>query len=158
MIEVEQKLELSREYLSRAAGLTEDSDLATHYSSSSLTLQTASCYIEAGKPLRAAMLYGEILSAGVLSTRDQGYFLARRASALALSGEPDDAATVGLQAADLAAATNSARTRREIGRTVATLQPWASRASATSAPRSARHLTYAVTQSHTVSMTRRCHA
>ena len=127
MLDVERKLEQSREYLSRAADAADDSGLATHYSNSSLTLQTASCYIEAGKPLRAAMLYGEILNTGVLSTRDQGYFLARRASALALSGEPDDAASIGLQAAELATATSSARTRRELGRTLATLQPWASR-------------------------------
>lgn len=127
MIEVERKLEQSREYLSRASETADGSDLATHYSNSSLTLQTASCYIEAGKPLRAAVLYGEILNTGVLSTRDQGYFLARRASALALSGEPDDAASVGLQAAELAAATSSARTRRELGRTVVTLRPWAGR-------------------------------
>lgn len=127
MLDVERKLEQSREYLSNTSKTNDDSDLATHYSNSSLTLQTASCYIEAGKPLRAAMLYGEILNTGVLSTRDQGYFLARRASALALSGEPDDAASIGLQAADLAAATSSARTRRELGRTIVTLQPWASR-------------------------------
>jgi hypothetical protein len=127
MLDVERKLEQSREYLDSAGKTADDSDLATHYGNSSLTLQTASCYIEAGKPLRAAMLYGEILTTGVLSTRDQGYFLARRASALALSGEPDDAATVGLQAAELASATSSARTRRELGRTVVTLQPWASR-------------------------------
>ncbi len=127
MLDVERKLEQSREYLGNAGKTADDSGLATHYSDSSLTLQTASCYIEAGKPLRAAMLYGEILNTGVLSTRDQGYFLARRASALALSGEPDDAASVGLQAAELATATSSARTRRELGRTVVTLQPWASR-------------------------------
>lgn len=127
MLDVERKLEQSREYLNRAGDAPDDSGLATHYSSSSLTLQTASCYIEAGKPLRAAMLYGEILNTGVLSARDQGYFLARRASALALSGEPDNAAGVGLQAAELAAATSSARTRRELGRTLSTLQPWAGR-------------------------------
>ncbi|SDG18788.1 Helix-turn-helix domain-containing protein [Lentzea fradiae] len=136
MLDVERKLERSREYLSSAGDSADNSGLATHYSISSLTLQTASCYIEAGKPLRAAMLYSEVLNTGVLSTRDQGYFLARRASALALSGEPDDAATVGLQAAELAAATSSARTRRELGRTVATLQPWASRP----APRALREV------------------
>jgi hypothetical protein len=136
MLDVERKLEQSREYLSRASEAADGSDLAAHYGSSSLTLQTASCYIEAGKPLRAAMLYGEILDTAVLSTRDQGYFLARRASALALSGEPDDAASIGLQAAELAAITSSARTRRELSRAVITLRPWASRP----APRALREV------------------
>lgn len=126
MAAVESKLDEARQHFARFTG-DDGSQLGTHYSGSSLTLQTASCYIEAGKPQRAAALYEDVLRTGALSQRDQGYFLARRASALALSGEPDDAAAVGLESIRLAEATSSARTKRELGRAIRTLQPWASR-------------------------------
>jgi hypothetical protein len=125
MTEVERKLEDARRYFEQADDAA--GQLGTHFNALSLTLQTASCYIEAGKPQRAAGLYDDVLGTGTLSRRDQGYFLARRASALALSGEPDDAAAVGLASIQLAAATSSARTRRELGRAVITLGPWSSR-------------------------------
>lgn len=123
---VERKLENARTYFAQADA-HDTSQLGSHYSGSSLTLQTASCYIEAGKPQHAASLYEGVLATGVLSLRDQGYFLARRASALALAGEPDDAAATGLESIQLASTTSSTRTKREIGRAVRTLQPWASR-------------------------------
>jgi hypothetical protein len=126
MAAVEAKLEEARRHFARFTN-DDGSRLGTHYSGSSLTLQTASCYIEAGKPQRAAALYDDVLQTSTLSQRDQGYFLARRASALALSGEPDDAAVVGLRSIHLAEITSSARTTRELGRTVSTLRPWSSR-------------------------------
>lgn len=101
--------------------------LSSHYNRSHLTLQTASCYIEAGQPARAADLYGAVLQGDALSRRDQGYFLARRACSLALAGQPDDAASIGLAAIELSDATNSLRTRRELTRAAKTLQPWATR-------------------------------
>ncbi|MEU7529281.1 helix-turn-helix transcriptional regulator [Saccharothrix sp. NPDC042600] len=126
MAAVEAKLEEAQRHF---ASHTDDdgSRLGTHYSASSLTLQTASCYIEAGKPQQAAALYEDVLQTSTLSQRDQGYFLARRASALALSGEPDDAAAVGLRSIHLADITSSTRTRRELGRAVSTLRPWSTR-------------------------------
>lgn len=101
--------------------------LSPHYNRANLTLQTASCYIEAGQPGRAADLYGAVLQGDALSRRDQGYFLARRACSLALAGQPDDAASVGLAAVQLSDATDSLRTKRELSRAMATLQPWATR-------------------------------
>jgi hypothetical protein len=77
--------------------------------------------------INAAMLFGEVLDAGTLSRRDAGFFKARRAAALALSGEPDQAAAVGLEAATAARQTNSGRTMRLLGEVVATLAPWNSR-------------------------------
>lgn len=77
-----------------------------------------------GKPRQAATLYEQVLSTDLLSRRDRGYFLARLASALALTGEPDESAGTGLQAMELAVATGSQRTKRELGRTLRTLRPW----------------------------------
>jgi tetratricopeptide (TPR) repeat protein len=61
--------------------------LSSAYSRADLTLRTASCYIEAGQPARAAGLYQEVLQGTSLSRRDQGYFQARRAFSLALAGQ-----------------------------------------------------------------------
>ncbi|WP_327586951.1 helix-turn-helix transcriptional regulator [Nonomuraea sp. NBC_00507] len=101
--------------------------LSGKYSRADLTLRTASCYIEAGQPARAAGLYQEVLQSKSLSRRDEGYFLARRAFSLALAGQPDEAATVGLVSVQLANATSSLRTKRELGRAVRALGPWAAR-------------------------------
>ncbi len=100
---------------------------STYFNGGTLALRTASCYIEAGKPRQAAALYAEVLAANMLSRRDQGYFLSRLAAALALSGEPDEAAVRGLEAATLATATASRRTTRELERTLQSLRPWGSR-------------------------------
>ncbi|WP_433516974.1 helix-turn-helix domain-containing protein [Nonomuraea sp. CA-143628] len=100
---------------------------SSKYSRADLTLRTASCYIEAGQPARAAGLYQEVLQGKSLSRRDQGYFLARRAFSLALAGQPDEAATVGVVSVRLANATSSLRTKRELGRLVRALRPWAAR-------------------------------
>ncbi|WP_174186134.1 helix-turn-helix domain-containing protein [Nocardia barduliensis] len=87
-------------------------------------LRSASCYIEAGKPAKAASLYGIVLADGGLSDRDEGYFRARRAVALALSGEPDDAADEGLLAMRRAAEKQSARTKKELARAVEAMGRW----------------------------------
>jgi len=92
-----------------------------------LALRTAACYTEAGKPKRAAELFDEILSTGTLSHRDFGFFSARRATALALSGEPDEAAAVGLASLQVAQETHSERTVYLLGEVVRTLEPWSSR-------------------------------
>lgn len=62
-----------------------------------------------------------------LSHRDTGFFNARRATALALSGEPDEASEVGLQACQTARETNSERTMRILTETAQALKPWSSR-------------------------------
>jgi hypothetical protein len=68
-----------------------------------------------------------VIISGGLSRRDAGFFRARRAAALALSGEPDEAATVGLRAIQAAKETNSERTLRVLADVVVTLAPWRGR-------------------------------
>ena len=92
-----------------------------------LLLRQATCYTEAGKPARGAQLFGQVLAGGTLSRRDAGFFSARRAVALALSGEPDEAAAVGLAAVTAACETSSERTMRLLGDVVRALGPWSSR-------------------------------
>ncbi|WP_225320491.1 helix-turn-helix domain-containing protein [Streptomyces luteolifulvus] len=129
MDHVERALGEAHQLLTQHEGASDDTapHLSPHYNRANLTLQTASCYIEAGQPARASDLYGTVLEGEALSRRDQGYFLARRACSLALAGQPDDAASVGLAAVALSDATNSLRTKRELTRAMTTLQPWATR-------------------------------
>lgn len=125
---IEQKLDRARQLLADATlDDAQPGQFGCSFNEGALTLRTASCYIEAGKPQQAAALYGQILSADGLSRRDRGYFLARRTSSLALAGEPDAAASVGLEAAHLASSTASQRTKRELVRALATLKPWRNR-------------------------------
>ncbi|MBV9144167.1 MAG: hypothetical protein JO115_25145 [Pseudonocardiales bacterium] len=72
-------------------------------------------------------MYGQALATGQLTHRDHGYVLARLTCSLALSGEPDDAATAGLEALQIATATASERTKRELMRSLVTLTPWQDR-------------------------------
>ena len=67
-----------------------------------------------------------MIECGVLSKRDTGFFSARRALALALSGEPDQACAVGLEAAGIARETASERTMQLLGEVVRELSPWKS--------------------------------
>lgn len=125
---VEQKLDDARELLAAAdTDYEPHAHLGTYYNDATHLLRSASCYIEAGKPARAAMLYADVLAGGNLSRRDEGYFRARRAVALALSGEPDDASSEGLVAMRLAIQTRSRRTTRELRRVMDILSPWNSR-------------------------------
>ncbi|MGH3772298.1 MAG: helix-turn-helix domain-containing protein [Pseudonocardiaceae bacterium] len=122
---IERKLDDARLLV---ASTTPDNDLDNpSINEGTLTLRNASCYIEAGKPHQAAVLYKQVLSADLLSHRDRGYFLARMASSLALAGEPDDAATAGLEAVQIATATTSQRTKRELMRSLVALKPWHNR-------------------------------
>ncbi|MGH3885016.1 MAG: hypothetical protein ACRDSZ_00335 [Pseudonocardiaceae bacterium] len=125
---IEQKLDQARQLLADTTlDDAQPGQLGASFNEGALTLRTASCYIEAGKPLQAAALYGHVLSAGGLSRRDRGYFLARRTSSLALAGEPDEAASAGLEAAQLASSITSQRTKRELMRALAALTPWRNR-------------------------------
>jgi hypothetical protein len=125
---IEQKLDLARQLLADTAlDDAQPGQLGCSFNESALMLRTASCYIEAGKPQQAAVLYGQVLSAGGLSRRDRGYFLARRSSSLALAGEPDEAASAGLKAAQLASSTTSQRAKRELMRALTALKPWRNR-------------------------------
>ena len=123
---VEQQMHAAREMLMRA-GPTEQAGPCAYFTMDTLLLRQATCYTEAGKPARAAALFDEVLTSGRLSHRDAGFFRARRATALALSGEPDEAAEVGLQACRTARETNSGRTVRILTETVQILKPWSGR-------------------------------
>jgi hypothetical protein len=50
-------------------------ELGCHYDRALLTMQTAICYCEAGRPRQAAELYREHLDDERISRRDHGYFL-----------------------------------------------------------------------------------
>ncbi|HSL09217.1 MAG TPA: helix-turn-helix domain-containing protein [Pseudonocardiaceae bacterium] len=125
---VERKLDDARALL---AALDPDDEqpglLGAYFNEGTLLLRSASCYAEAGDPARAAALFYEVITSGSLSRRDEGFFRARRASALALSGEPDEAATVGLESVQVAKAMNSERTIRVLTEVVRALNSWSRR-------------------------------
>jgi transcriptional regulator with XRE-family HTH domain len=125
---VEEHMGAARDLLARAP--REDGEPAAGgcaLTMDTLLLRQATCYTEAGKPARGAQLFGQVLASGTLSRRDAGFFSARRAVALALSGEPDEAAAVGLEAVTAACETSSERTMRLLVDAVRALGPWSSR-------------------------------
>jgi hypothetical protein len=105
---VERKLDDARQLLDRT-GSNEDNALGGSFSESTLLLRSTACYTEAGKPAQAAEILGGVIASGGLSSRDAGYFQARRAAALALIGEPDEAAILGLEAGSPALPTPGGR-------------------------------------------------
>ena len=129
---VEQKMDQARILLT---GSSPDDELpgpdGAYFTVETLLLRQATCYTEAGKPAKAAVLFADVIASGTLSRRDAGFFRARRAAALALSGEPDEAATVGLDAGLdailVANETSSERTIRVLADVAGTLTPWRTR-------------------------------
>lgn len=104
-----------------------DPALAAHYGASLLALQTAICYCEIGLTGQAVELYEEHLTVEGFSRRDYGYFRALSGLALASDGRPDEASAAGREALNLAIATSSARTMKELTRLLAQLHPWPDR-------------------------------
>jgi transcriptional regulator with XRE-family HTH domain len=104
-----------------------DGPAGAYFTIDTLLLRQAACYTEAGKPAKAASLFNDVIARGGLSRRDAGFFRARRAAALALSGEPDEAAAVGLEAVQVAQDIHSERTMRVLADVAATLSPWRTR-------------------------------
>ncbi|SDI20323.1 hypothetical protein SAMN05421505_13817 [Sinosporangium album] len=121
--EVEVKLDEARGLLS---GVSEEEPgtLGSSFTEHMLLLRSSACFTEAGKPARAAEILESIIAGGSLSYRDVGYFQARHAAALALIGEPDQAATLGLAAARVARATRSRRTITVLGDVVESMGRW----------------------------------
>ncbi|QKZ22863.1 helix-turn-helix domain-containing protein [Streptomyces chartreusis] len=101
--------------------------LGAYFTGHTRLLRDAITYTEAGKPSLAADLFSDVMSTGTLSHRDTGFFNARRAAALALSGEPDEAARVGKASAAVAHEVRSERTVRVLGEVLQTLDRWRSR-------------------------------
>jgi transcriptional regulator with XRE-family HTH domain len=125
---VEREMDTARELLAAVApDAGQPGPDATNFTMDTLLLRQATCYTEAGKPTKAAMVFGDVIASGKLSRRDAGFFSARRAAALALCGEPDEAAAVGLQAVETARKTSSERTMRLLSEVVRTLTPWTAR-------------------------------
>jgi transcriptional regulator with XRE-family HTH domain len=125
---VEGQMTTARELLAEATPEDEHAGPGSAYFTlDTLTLRQATCYTEAGKPAAGAALFAKVISNGKLSRRDAGFFGARRAAALALSGEPDEAAQIGLEAVGIARETHSERTTRLLSDVVRTLAPWGSR-------------------------------
>ncbi len=101
--------------------------LGAYFNRHTRLLRDAITYTEAGKPSLSADLFSDVMSTGTLSHRDTGFFNARRAAALALSGEPDEAAKIGTASAVVAHEVKSERTVRVLGEVLQTLDRWRSR-------------------------------
>ncbi len=101
--------------------------LGAYFTEHTLLLRNAVTYTEAGKPGMAVELFGEAISMGTLSRRDTGFFTARRAAAVALCGEPDTAAQLGRESAEVAHTMKSERTLRVLSEVLHTLDRWSAR-------------------------------
>ncbi|GAA4185740.1 hypothetical protein GCM10022252_16660 [Streptosporangium oxazolinicum] len=120
--EVEMKLDEARGLLPAVS--EEPGTLGSSFTEHVLLLRSSACFTEAGKPARAAEILESIIAGGSLSYRDVGYFQARHAAGLALIGEPDQAATLGLAAGRVARATRSWRTITVLGDVVESMDRW----------------------------------
>ncbi|NRQ31254.1 helix-turn-helix domain-containing protein [Nonomuraea sp. NN258] len=121
--DVERKLDEARELLPEVSA-GDPNALGSSFTERVLLLRSSACFTEAGKPARAAEILQSIIAGGSLSYRDVGYFQARHAAALALIGEPDQAASVGLEAARVARATRSRRTVTVLGEMLQSMDRW----------------------------------
>jgi hypothetical protein len=125
--DVERELGRAWDLLDAAAG--SQTAIGGHYSTAVLSMQTAACYAEAGQPVRAIELYGQNLSPETFSPRDFGYFQSWMAASLAMAGYPESSARIVLASAERAVQLGSNRTRSELRRVHALLQPWRNRPS-----------------------------
>jgi transcriptional regulator with XRE-family HTH domain len=125
LVSVRRRLDDAQGLLGSAAD--DHQELGSYFTESTLLLRNAVTLTEAGKPSMAAELFGDVLAAGGLSARDGGFFNARRAAALALSGEPDEAAGVGKESAGVAHAMKSERTVQVLGEVLQSLSRWRGR-------------------------------
>lgn len=126
-VEVEQRLGHAWDLLAQDEPGGDARRLGAVLTPDTLTLRAAVCYTESGEGQRAADLFQGVLATGGLSHRDTGYFTARRAAALARADEPDTAATLALESAEIATGARSQRTRRVIAEVADALQPWSDR-------------------------------
>ncbi|WP_300013744.1 XRE family transcriptional regulator [Pseudonocardia sp.] len=125
--DVRRRLEVAHDQLSGATGRQDPDEPGMHYSEKLLTLQTAVCLTEAGRPAEAVVLYQRILADGISSARDDAYFRILLSTSLALSGEPDEAARTACGALPVAVATHSRRSIGEARSLLGALQPWRQR-------------------------------
>jgi transcriptional regulator with XRE-family HTH domain len=125
---VQERLGSAAELMARVPDREEGAPaLGAYFTEHTLLLRNAVSYTEAGKPGLAVELFDKAMRPGQLSLRDAGFFNARRASALALSGEADEAARVGTASAEVAVAMASSRTVRVLNEALLSLGRWSSR-------------------------------
>ncbi|ANY08394.1 hypothetical protein AFB00_21315 [Pseudonocardia sp. HH130630-07] len=119
-----------RRMLDRAAAVAAEqpdrNDPALQHDEALFGIQIAICLCEAGRPRDAFHQYRSVDTRS-LSQRDQAYVSILTARALALSGEPDEAAVMAQQSVPIAAAAGSRRSLGEARRLARTLEPWRSR-------------------------------
>jgi hypothetical protein len=90
-------------------------------------IQRAATWIELGRPERAINLFHDSLARlSSVHRRDRGVYLARLASAYALSGSPDVSVRKGWEAWTVAQATGSRRITTELGQLGSRLTRWQS--------------------------------
>ncbi|MBO2460346.1 helix-turn-helix domain-containing protein [Actinomadura violacea] len=121
---MEAEIEKARGLLTEAAS---PAGIGPHFNKALFELQVAICYSEAGRPGRALELYEANLTREAFSKRDFGYFLSLKGAAYAAAKDPDNAAVSALSALEIARATDSARTYREVLRVVGRLRGWEQR-------------------------------
>lgn len=124
--DVQRRLDEASTVLSTAKGRTADDEPGCRYSERLLGLQSALCLSDAGRPRDAVQRYREVISSD-LSLRDHAYFSILMATALALSGEPDEAAQLACLSLPMAMASASRRSVREARTLAAALTPWRGR-------------------------------
>ncbi|WP_033347342.1 hypothetical protein [Kitasatospora aureofaciens] len=95
--------------------------LGDSYTAERLMVQSAICFREARQPDRAVDLFRQHLATDVFAPRDRAFFTAQLAGTLAEAGEPDEAATVALEALHLAAGARFGQALFELRRTALTL-------------------------------------
>jgi tetratricopeptide (TPR) repeat protein len=99
--------------------------LANYCTSSYVAVQRAAVLSTLGKHKRALDEYDRVMSGWPRSyRRERGLHLARRAAVAARAGLPEEALESGREALDIARATRSYRTVRELSSTVKLMQPW----------------------------------
>ena len=90
-------------------------------------IQRAATWIELGRPERAIDLFEDsLVTLPSVHRRDRGVYLARLASAYALSGSPDISVRKGWEALTVAQATGSRRITTELGQLGSRLTRWES--------------------------------
>jgi hypothetical protein len=97
------------------------------YTPAYVEIQRAATWIELGRPERAINLFHDsLVTLPSVHRRDRGLYLARLASAYALSGSPDTSVRKGWEAWTVAQATGSRRIATELGQLGRRLTHWQS--------------------------------
>nr|WP_223835993.1 Twin-arginine translocation pathway signal [Streptomyces venezuelae] len=90
-----------------------------------LEVQRATCYGRLGLGVEADRLWTQVLAAvPATARRDRGVYLARHATAAAVSRDPDHAVEIAREAVVIALETRSVRMLRELGTLERVMRPW----------------------------------